>query len=133
MQIYSSEVLFDLAHLGSFRVSKVFDALSSLEVVLDQVSFTLGINPLEGMRAVAVHMAVSVRGASIREQDHNLVLRLRSVTPEIKGHVRVLDACLWVSLLGVDEVWELNGVLDKEYWCVVTDHVVVALFGVELD
>ena len=131
VQIYSCEIFFLLAHLSSFSVSKVLDALSSLEVVLNQMSLTFGVDPLEGVRAVSVHVAIPIRGASVREQDHNLVLGLRSVSPEIKGHVGVLNASLWVTLLGVDEVRELNGVLDEEDGCVITDHVVVAFFGVE--
>jgi hypothetical protein len=38
-----------------------------------------------------------------------------------------------VSLLGVDEVGELDGILDKEHGSVVTDHVVVTVLGVEFD
>lgn len=32
----------------------------------------------------------------------------------------------------MNEIWELDWVLNEEYWCVVTDHIVVALFGVML-
>jgi hypothetical protein len=33
----------------------------------------------------------------------------------------------------VDNIWELNGILDKEEWCIVADEINYALFGVELD
>lgn len=78
-------------------------------------------------------MTVPVRGASVREQDHDLVLSLRSITPEVKGRVRVLNARLGMALLGVDEVRELNRILDEEHRSVVANHVVVALLGVELN
>ncbi len=38
-----------------------------------------------------------------------------------------------VTLLGVDEVWELGRITQEEYWCVVCNHIPVALFGTELD
>jgi hypothetical protein len=38
-----------------------------------------------------------------------------------------------MSLLAMEEVWELHGVLDEEDWGVVANHVVVSFFGVELD
>lgn len=78
-------------------------------------------------------MTVPVRGASVREQDHDLVLSLRSITPEVKGRVRVLNARLGMALLGVDEVRELNRILDEEHRSVVANHVVVALLSVELN
>lgn len=33
----------------------------------------------------------------------------------------------------MNEVRELDGVLDEEYWGVVTDHVIVAFLGIMLD
>jgi len=39
----------------------------------------------------------------------------------------------WVTLLGVDEVWELGWVSQEEDWGVVGNHVPVALIGSELD
>jgi hypothetical protein len=61
------------------------------------------------------------------------MLGLWRVAPEVERGIRVLDAGLWVALLGVDEVWELNGVSNEEDWRVVTDHVVVSFLGIELD
>ena len=48
-------------------------------------------------------------------------------------HVGVVSVSNGVSLLGVDEVGELDGILDKEHGSVVTDHVVVTVLGVEFD
>ena len=38
-----------------------------------------------------------------------------------------------MSLLGVNEVWELDRILDEEDWGIVTDHIVVSFLRVELD
>lgn len=58
---------------------------------------------------------------------------LWGVRPEVEGRVWILQVVDWVSLLGVDEVWELDWVLDEENWGVVADHIVVTLLGVMLD
>lgn len=44
-----------------------------------------------------------------------------------------MSASVGSSLLGVDEVGELDGVLDEENGGVVSDDVIVALLGVELN
>lgn len=58
---------------------------------------------------------------------------LGGVTPEVERHVGVLHARLRISLLAVDKVGELHGVLDEKDGRVVANHVIVALFGVEFD
>lgn len=133
VQVTGGEILVLHSLLGGFGVSEVLDPLCGLEVVLNQECLSFSIDPLEGMRAVAIHVTVPVRGASVREQDHDLVLGLRRVAPEVKGGVWVLNAGLGVTLLRVDEVRELNRILDEEHRGVVTDHVVIALLGVEFN
>jgi len=120
-------------HSLSFRSSEALDALGSLVVVLDIVDFILVVHPSEGVRRVAVHVAVTVRGASVAHEDGDLVESLRRVRPEVEGRVGVLQVVGRVSLLGVDEVGELDGILDEEYGSVVANHIVVALLGVMLD
>jgi hypothetical protein len=133
VQVSGGEVLV-LDTLGcGLCGSEVLDSGVSLEVVLHEEGLAFGIDPLEGVRAVAIHVAVAVWGSSVGEEDGDLVESLWRVAPEVEGHVRVLDSSLWVSLLAVDKVWELHRVLDEEDWGVVANHVVVALFGVELD
>ena len=53
--------------------------------------------------------------------------------PEVPGHVWILKSRDWASLLGMDEFWELDGISDEEDWSVVSNHVVVSFFSVELD
>lgn len=133
MQVASGKVLVLHTLLGGLSISEVLDALSGLEVVLNQECLPFGIDPLIGVRAVAVQVTVPIRGASVREEDHDLMLSLRSIAPEVEGSVWVLDASLGMALLGVDEVRELDGILDEEHGGVVANHIVVALLGVELD
>ena len=53
--------------------------------------------------------------------------------PEVENHVWVSQVGGWVSLLGVDEIWEFHWVVDEEDWGVVSNHIVVTLLGVELN
>ena len=102
-------------------------------MILNQEFFTLSIDPLEGVRAISVHAAESIGGTAVRHENGHLMESLRRVTPEVPGHVGVLDTGLRVSLLAMNEVGELDGVLDEENRSVVSNHVVVALFSVMLD
>ena len=53
--------------------------------------------------------------------------------PEIPCHLGRLDASLRVSLLGMDEIWELDWISDEEYRRVVSYHIVVTLLSIELE
>lgn len=133
VQVSGREVLVLHGYLGCLLVREVLDALARLEVVLNQESLTLGVDPLECVRRVAVHVSVADGSATVGEQDHDLVLALWRVAPEVEGRVGVLVARLRVALLRVDEVRELDGILDEENRSIVSDHVVVAFFSVELN
>ena len=132
-KILGSPVLAGLSLVSGLFGGEALDALVGLVVVFNQELLALGVNPLEGVRAVAVHVAVAIGSASVGHQDSDLVESLGRVGPEVPGHVGVLHAGLRVTLLAVDEVGELDGVLDEEDGGVVTDHIVVALLGVVLD
>lgn len=56
-----------------------------------------------------------------------------TVAPEIPDHVRVMKIGLRVSLLGVNEVRELHGILDEEDGCVVANHVIVSFLSIEFN
>ena len=64
---------------------------------------------------------------------HHLVGRLGRERPEVPLHVVAAQAGVGHALLRVDEVRELHRVAHEEDRRVVADHVVVALFGVELE
>ena len=53
--------------------------------------------------------------------------------PEIEDHIWVSQVGGWVSLLGMEEIWEFDWVVDEENWSIVSDHIVIAFFGVEFD
>lgn len=111
---------------------EVLDAGISLEVPLDVEGLAGLVHPLEGVRAVSVHVSVAVGGASVRHEDGELVDGLGSQGEEVPEHVRALEVGLGVTLLGVDEIRELRGVSDEEDWGVVASHIPVAFLGVEL-
>lgn len=132
-KVHGGVILGLHAHLAGGLVGEVLDALVSLVVILDEEFLTGLVDPLESVGAISVHVSETIRGAAVGHQDGHLVESLRGVAPEVPGHVGVLDAGLRVSLLGVDEVRELHGVLDEEHGRVVADHVVVTLLGVVLE
>ena len=132
-EVHGGEVLGPHAHLSGLLVGEVLDALVGLEVVLDEVGLTLGVHPFEGVGSVSIHVSVSVWGSTVGHEDSDLVEGFRGVGPEVPCHLWGLDTGLWVSLLGVDEVWEFDWILDEEDWGIVSDHVVISFLGVEFD
>lgn len=106
---------------------------ANLVVELAVEGLVLGVDQLEGVRAVAVQESVSVRGASVREQEHDLVGGLGTQRDEIPEHVRILQVRRRVPLLGVDEAGEEQRVPDEEDGGVVAHQIPHALLGVELD
>lgn len=102
-------------------------------MILDVVNFALLIDPFVGVRAVSVHVSVTIGGSTVREENSDLMKGVWCVSPEVPNHVGVAQVSLRVSLLAVNEVWELNRVLDEEDWSVVSNHIVVTLLSVELD
>jgi len=84
-----------------------------------------------GVAGVAVHMPVGVGSAAVREEVHQLVNSLMvvaEVVPELllvsdvmlgwsdkrTHHGSILEVCLGVALLGVDEEGEVDGVPKEE-------------------
>ena len=108
------------------------DALVGLEVVLDPETLALGVDPLVGVRAVALHFTPGGRQAAVAHQPGDLVRGLGGQGPEVPLHVGVAQVGARQALLRVDEVRELDAVADEEHRGVVADEVVVALGGVEL-
>ena len=132
-EVLGGVVLISSRKFSSFLGAQVLDTLVSLEMILHEESLTLSVDPSVGVGAVSVHESVSVWGASIGEQNRDLVKSFRAVRPEVPGSVGVLHVGQGVLLLGVDEVWELDGVLDEEHRGVVAHHIVNSLLSVEFD
>ena len=59
--------------LGSLRVSESLEAAPNPEVDLDVMEFALSIDKLESVTGVSVHVAVTLWGSTIGEENHNLV------------------------------------------------------------
>ena len=113
--------------------SEVFDSLISLEMILNEVDITLFIDPLVGVGAITIHVSIAIWSSTIREKNGNLLKSLRAITPEVPSHVSILAISLRISLLAVDEIWELDRILDKEHWSVISNHIIVSLFSVKLN
>jgi hypothetical protein len=118
---------------GGLLSGEVLDLLVGLEVKLDPVTDTLVINELEGVAGEAIHVAVTIWGATIREEDGKLVNGLWNEGGKVPNGIRILEVGTRVPLLGVNEVGELLRIADEEDWGVVASHVPVALLGVELE
>ena len=132
-EVLSGIILASCRKLTSLFGGKVLNPLVGLEVILDIVNLTLVINPLVGVRTVAVHVSVSIGGTAVREKNGDLVERVWGVGPEVPSHVWVTQVGLGVSLLAVNKVRELDRVLNEEHWGVVADHVIISFLCVELN
>ena len=121
------------AELGRLRVGQAADALIGLEVELDPRALAGRVDPLEGVRAEAVHVAQAGRDPAITEEPHELVGGLGRVGEEAPDVVGLLPVGVGIGLLRVDEVGELDAVADEEDRRVVADQIPVRVFGVELD
>jgi hypothetical protein len=85
------------------------------------------------MRTEPIHMAVSIADSSLRKEEHNVLNANWSRCDEVPRHVGVAHIGLRVSLSGVDNVGELNGILNKEEWCIVAHKINNAFFCVKFD
>lgn len=119
-------------HLGRLLVGEVLDALVRLEVDLDVDKGAVGPDKLVSVARVAVHVTVAVRGSTVREEGHNLVDGLvvrHKVIPKGSG---ILEVCLGVLLLCVDEQGEVCGIPKEEDGSVVVHPVPVTFLGIKL-
>ena len=106
---------------------------SVLKWYLTQHLFPFSVDPHKGVAAIAVHIAPGAGRPAIGHQERHLVHRLGRQRPVIPLHVVAAQTGVGQTLLGVNEVLELLRVAHEEDRRVVADHVVVALFGVELE
>ncbi len=132
-EVVAMEVGIGSRHLVGLLLGEELDALVDLEVVLDPEGLAVGVDPPVGVRGVAVHVPEGARDAAVTHQPEHLVQRLGAERPEVPHVGLVAQAAARIALLGVDEVAELDRVAHEEDRRVVTDHVVVAVLGVELE
>jgi len=96
--------------LGSLGSLEVLDALVALEVPLDKVGLTGLVDELQGVGGETVHVAVTIGSTTVREEDRDLVESLGNEGDEVPESIGITAVGLGVTLLGVDEVGELDGV-----------------------
>jgi hypothetical protein len=121
------------SHLSLFVSGEVFDSLVGFEVIFNKMDFSGSVNPFKSVGRISIHVSVTVWSSSIREKNGDLMKSFWGVLPEIEDHIWVSQVCGWVSLLGVEEIWELDWVVDEENRGVVSNHIVVTLLSVMLD
>src|SRR5258707_14304447 len=88
--------------------------LLALPMELRENLLTLGVYKPEGMHAVSVHLAVTLRHADIRIEPGQHVSRLGSPREEIEGQVWILNVRGRRRLVGMHEVGEFYRVTDEE-------------------
>ena len=123
----------ETGQLGGLRRIEAPDALVGLEVDLDPDGRPVVVDPLVGVRAEPVHVAIGSGDATIAEQPGEHVSGLGRVGEEVPHVVRLLMVGEGIGLLGVDEVGELQRIADEEDRSVVPDQVVVPVLRVELE
>lgn len=112
---------------------QILDTLICLVVELTIDRFTLGVHQFEGVRAVAVHLTIAVRGATITKQEHDLMRGFGAQSDEIPKHISIFEMSCWITLLGMNEAGEQRWVTDEEDWRVVANQIPNAVLSVELD
>ena len=133
VEVAAVEFGVSASQLVCFFLRQVANALVGLEVVLHPETLTLGVDPLIGVGGETIHFAERGGQAAVAEKPGYLVGGFGRQGPEVPAHLEGLQVGIRGALLGVDEVGELDGVTDEEHRGVVTNHVVVALLGVELE
>ena len=66
------------------------------------------VDKLESVTSIAIHAAVSVRRASVGEEEGHLMCGFRSQRDEIPEHVGIFQVRLRIALLGVNEARKLK-------------------------
>ena len=102
------------AHLHSFTVCELLLAVLGDEVVLDVDKLSVGVNPFEGVAAVAVVEAPAVGSAMVAEEHEACMVGFGGVGEEVEESVVVQEEVGSVAILGADDVWSLDRVTAEE-------------------
>ena len=97
------------------------------------MDFIFVVHPSESVGRVSVHVSVAVWSTSVTKQNGDLMKSFWRKAPEVESHIRVLGIVRGITLLAVNKIWELNWILDEEYGCIITDHIVITFFSVVLN
>ena len=132
VQVLTGEVGISASGSQRLLYSEVLDTLVGLVGVLHKEGLSLGIDPLEGVRTVPVHVTVTLRSASVRVHNGHGMDRLWVMTEEIPLSVRVEYVLHWVWLQRMEEIRCHHWVPKEEHREIDSNHVVVAFLSVEL-
>lgn len=116
-----------------FCSSISFNTLICLKMIFNQMDFASSVDPLEGVRTISVDVSISIWSSSVREQNSHLMECFGCVLPESKNSIWILNIPGGTSFLGMNEIWELDWIIDKENWSIVSDKIIISFFGVELN
>lgn len=89
--------------LASLINIQAFNFLISLEVKLAVNCFSALVYKFKSMRTIPVHVSITIRYATIREEEGYLVSGFRAKANKVPEHVSILKMCFWISLLGMNE------------------------------
>ena len=73
MEVHSSPVFVGLTLFSGGFGSEVLDTLIRFVVVFHEELLTLGVDPLEGVGAIAVHVTIAIGSTAVRHEDGHLV------------------------------------------------------------
>lgn len=118
---------------GGCLVIESLEATIGTAVDLYVYEGAISLAPLESVARISVLVEDAIRSSTVREEDHHLVDRLWVLGEVIPEHSGVLEMCLRVPLLGVDEVREFGRVTYEEDGSVVKDPIPITFLGPELD
>jgi hypothetical protein len=85
------------------------------------------------MAIETIHLSVGGRGSTVTEENSHLMGRFRVIGQEIPKDIGILQVCARITLLGVNEVGELDRITDEEDWSVVHNKIAVSFLRVKLD
>src|SRR5882757_396550 len=101
-------------HFYRVGIDEIFDALGSFEMKFHPYLFIFIIDETECMATKSIHMAVTIRGATIAHQEHDLVQAFRIEAPEIPHHRWTFTVGIRISFLGMNEIRKFFRILDKK-------------------
>jgi hypothetical protein len=84
------------------------------------------------MAIETIHLSVGGRGSTVTEEDSYLMCRFRVIGQEIPKYIGILQVCARITLLGVNEVRELDRITDEEDWSIVHNKIAVSFLRVKL-
>lgn len=137
VQISAVEVWILTTDLKGLVPNKRVDSKCWGEVELDKASDTFLINQGEGVDTETLHHTVGSWDTTIRHSPHEHVSSLGvqelEIPEVIVGCLCLWNLVVWLWLSGVDNIWELHSILNKEDWNIVSDNVPVALIREHLN